>query len=336
MARLPKLKHVKFTRSKGKVYAYFDTGRKTANGNPIRLPLPPFGTVGFYDSYSSFLGARTKRQVVLPTISDLAALYQNSDDFKERSEGTKNVYRITLKRVLREFGEFPLEDVTRKRVYDVLDEIPGPASRNLFVAVMGVLFRYARSRDMTESNPVKDIRKSKTGEHEPWPQHVLTAALISDDDMVRLAVHILYFTGQRLGDVVKLRWSDVRGSKIILTQEKTSKPMMIPMHRDLLAEIERKPRLGMTIISEDNGKPVTASKLRNALKAFGDGLGVAVVPHGLRKNAVNILLTNGCTIPEVQAITGQSVEMVMHYAKQVDQGALGEAAILKFERGNRT
>ncbi|WP_454798529.1 hypothetical protein [Novosphingobium lindaniclasticum] len=115
MARLPKLKYVKFTRSKGKIYAYFDKGRKKSNGEPIRLPLPPYGTVGFYDSYSSFLGARTKRMAIVPTIASVAELYQNSDDFKDRSEGTKKVYRITLKKVLAEFGEFPLEDVTRKK-----------------------------------------------------------------------------------------------------------------------------------------------------------------------------------------------------------------------------
>ncbi|WP_324695421.1 tyrosine-type recombinase/integrase [Novosphingobium sp. RL4] len=336
MARLPKLKYVKFTRSKGKVYAYFDTGRKKSNGEPIRLPLPPYGTVGFYDSYSSFLGARTKRMAIVPTIASVAELYQNSDDFKDRSEGTKKVYRITLKKVLAEFGEFPLEDVTRKRVYDVLDEIPGPASRNLFVAMLGVLFRYARSRDMTEANPIKDIRQAKTGEHEPWPDDLLTAALAADEAMIRLSVHLLNFTGQRLGDVLKLRWSDIRGGNVVMTQQKTAKPMIIRMHRDLIAELDQAPRLGMTIISHATGKPVGADFLRNLLKGFAAKLGHSVVPHGLRKNAVNSLLRAGCTIPEVQAITGQSVEMVMHYAKQVDQGALSEAAIIKLERGNRS
>lgn len=336
MARLPKLKYVKFTKSKGKVYAYFDTGRKKQNGEPIRLPLPPFGTVGFYDSYSSFLGARTKRMAIVPTLGSVADLYLNSDDFKERSEGTKKVYRITLKKVLAEFGEFPLEDVTRKRVYELLDEIPGAASRNLFVAMLGVLFRFARSRDMTEANPIKDIRQSKTGEHEPWPSDLLTAALATEEKVVRLAVHLLYFTGQRIGDVLKLRWSDIRGGNVVMTQQKTGKPMVIRMHRDLVAELEKTPRIGMTIICHANGKPVGADWMRNKLKAFAAALGHSVVPHGLRKNAVNSLLRAGCTIPEVQAITGQSVEMVMHYAKQVDQGALSESAIIKLERGNRS
>jgi integrase len=334
VVKLPRLKHVKFTRAKGKLYAYFNTGRK-ANGKPVYLPLPPFGTVGFYDSYASYLGARTKRTQFVTTVSDLADLYQASDDFKAKSAGTQKAYQTTLKRVIAEFGEFPLDEVTRKLVYIALDDIPGGASRNLFVAVVGVLFRYARQRDLTEANPVKDIPKSKTGEHDPWPAELLTAALSSETDLIRLSVHLLYYSGQRLGDVTKLRWSDVRAPNIALRQEKTGKELLIRMHRDLVAELERTPRRGMTIIADEVGKPISLARLRKALQTFGSDLGHAVVPHGLRKNAVNSLLRAGCTIPEVQAITGQSVEMVMHYAKHVDQGALSESAILKFERGNK-
>lgn len=335
MAKLPRLKHVKFTRAKGKLYAYFNTGRKL-NGKPVYLPLPQWGTVGFFDSYASYMGGRSKREQAATTVKSLADLYQASDDFTRKAAGTQKVYRVTLKKILAEFGDFPLEDVTRKRVYDMLDEIPGAASRNLFVAVLGVLYRYARQRDMTEANPIKDIPKAKTGEHEPWPGELLTAALASDDDLVRLAVHLLYFSGQRIGDTVALRWSDVRVPHITLRQEKTGKALLIRMHMDLVAELERTPKRGMTIIADEIGKPVSIENVRKALQAFAKDLGFVVVPHGLRKNAVNSLLRAGCTIPEVQAITGQSVEMVMHYAKQVDQGALSESAILKFERGNRS
>lgn len=335
MAKPPRLPHVKFTRAKGKLYAYFNTGRK-ANGKPVYLPLPQFGSVGFYDSYTSYLGGRTKRAQAVATVGSLAELYQASEEYKKRPENTQKIYRITIKKILAEFADFPLDKVTRRLVYIALDDIPGAATRNMFVAVLGVLFRYARQRDMTEANPVKDIPKEKTGEHAPWPTELLTAALASEDDLVRLSVHVLYYSGQRLGDAVKLRWSDVREPNISLRQEKTGKAMLIRMHKNLLAELERTPRRGMTIIADEQGLPLTDERVRTALKAFGDDLGFKVVPHGLRKNAVNSLLQAGCTIPEVQAITGQGVEMVMHYAKAVDQGTLSESAILKFERGNRS
>jgi transposase len=51
----------------------------------------------------------------------------------------------------------------------------------------------------------------------------------------------------------------------------------------------------------------------------------------LRKSAVVFLLEAGCTDAEVAAITGQSRDMVEHYARQVNQKRLAAAAILKWE-----
>ncbi len=53
--------------------------------------------------------------------------------------------------------------------------------------------------------------------------------------------------------------------------------------------------------------------------------------HGLRKSAVVMLLEAGCTDAEVSAITGQSREMVEHYALAVNQKKLAASAILKWE-----
>jgi hypothetical protein len=56
-----------------------------------------------------------------------------------------------------------------------------------------------------------------------------------------------------------------------------------------------------------------------------------LVFHGLRKSAVVFLLEAGCTDAETAAITGQSRDMVEHYAKQVNQQRLAAAAILKWK-----
>jgi hypothetical protein len=57
--------------------------------------------------------------------------------------------------------------------------------------------------------------------------------------------------------------------------------------------------------------------------------------HGLRKSAVVMLLEAGCTDAEVSAITGQSREMVEHYAIAVNQKKLAASAILKWEALHR-
>jgi hypothetical protein len=56
--------------------------------------------------------------------------------------------------------------------------------------------------------------------------------------------------------------------------------------------------------------------------------------HGLRKSAVVFMLEAGCTTAQVASITGQTMEMVEHYAEQVNQRKLARAAIFKWERSS--
>jgi hypothetical protein len=59
------------------------------------------------------------------------------------------------------------------------------------------------------------------------------------------------------------------------------------------------------------------------------------VPHGLRKNAVIALLEAGCSSPETAAISGQSLRVVEHYAKERDQSLMADSAVLKWQGTNR-
>lgn len=332
MRRKPKLKYVKFQFTKGNLYAYFNTGKKN-NGKLIWAKLPPYDSVGFFDSYAKMLGHRNrKNEDAAFTVKDLIHRYEASDEFKVLKPNSKRSYRSIFDKVITHFGNFPLDDVTPSRIREVLKVMPGNGTRNLLLSVIGVLYRTARIDELTQADPTKDIPRYKMGEHEPWPQELLDVALTCDDDRVRLAVHLLYYTGQRIGDVCKMRWTKIRGNRISVRQEKTDKLLSIFLHSDLAAEMARMPKEGMTIIAGQNGKPLAVRTLRENIQDFASELGYKIVPHGLRKNAVISLLEVECTIAQVSAVTGQSMQMVEHYAKRVNQEALGDAAILKLER----
>lgn len=55
--------------------------------------------------------------------------------------------------------------------------------------------------------------------------------------------------------------------------------------------------------------------------------------HGLRKNAVNMLLEAGCTEAEVSAIVEMSEQMVRYYSRDVDKRRLARSAMRKLEDG---
>ena len=329
--KLPELDHVKYVRSKGKVYAYFNTG-KLKDGKPIYAPLPSPSAVGFYDSWAAMKGARTKHEATGYTIAELVDQYEDSTKFRARSDGTQIAYRKASKRIKALLGEHPVNDLQPEDLQLVLDnEMAGPGAHNMFVAVLGVIYTWARKRGKTKLEPTRDIDKLKTGAHAPWPEHILQAGLKAEHDRTRLAIHLLYYTGQRIGDVVAMRWSDIQNGWLHIVQEKRGHEVRMPIHRDLAAELERTPKRGLTILVNHNGDPISRDIIRKELKRFTSGLGYETVPHGLRKNAVNALLEAGSTVPETAAITGQTFRVVEHYAARVNRKVLSEAAILKFE-----
>jgi integrase len=166
------------------------------------------------------------------------------------------------------------------------------------------------------------------GEHKPWPEHVLNAALESDDQLFRLAVATHYYTGQRTGDCCNMSWNIITADwHIPVVQQKTRTSLEIPVHPKLRAEIEAAPRPALSILSNQKGGRLRPDAFRQWCKDFGETFGIELVPHGLRKNAVNGLLEAGCSTAEVSSITGQSLAKVESYAKHRNQPKIAKVAM---------
>ncbi len=85
------------------------------------------------------------------------------------------------------------------------------------------------------------------------------------------------------------------------------------------------------LLTKTNGKPWSIDGFRHLIGDTLTEMGFDdYTPHGLRKNAVGELLEAGCTVAETAAITGQSFQVVEHYAKDVRQAMLADEAINKW------
>lgn len=72
-------------------------------------------------------------------------------------------------------------------------------------------------------------------------------------------------TGQRVGDVRKMKWADIKDDKLFVEQEKTGMRLVIPLDlridtlslslRDIISRCEKRPVKGVTIISSEKGEP---------------------------------------------------------------------------------
>lgn len=322
-------KHVRRKVAKGRTYYYFDTGAK-AGGKAVLKRLPDIRDPDFGRMLSAAQSGRTRRHKVagILLVPNLADLYERSPDFRKLALTTRRSYELNLDKARKRLAEVPANELQPKHVRLLMDEMADQTgAANQFVRVLGSLYSWGRKRGHVAAKPTEGVDLFEQTPHEPWPQWLLEEAL--QDEAVRLPVAMLYYTAQRIGDVCRMRWSDVRDGVISVRQEKTAKSLAIPFHAELAKLLAAAPRDALTILSR-NGRKMREAGLRETLQAWAAERGQEIVPHGLRKNAVIALLECGCSVAETAAISGQTLQMVEHYAKQRDQGKLASAAILRW------
>lgn len=325
-------RYVRVKKAKGKTYFYYDTGAKNDVGKPVLRRLPDIKSLEFGPALVAAQSGRKRRGQTrdVLTVGRLIELYEKSPEYRDLAKSTRSNYALYMGQIARRLGHAPaaaLESADVREIRDSMADRTGAA--NQWIAALGALYKWGRQRGYVTNEPTKDIVRFKKTPHEEWPAWLVERAL--EDSEVRLPVALLYFTAQRIGDVCRMRWNDLRNDVLSVRQDKTGKNLLIPLHGDLAAVLADQPKEALTILS-NGGKQFTPGALRHRLQAWAERQGLKTVPHGLRKNAINALLECGCSIAETAAISGQTFAMVEHYARGRDQAKLAGAAILRWNK----
>jgi integrase len=372
-AKLPQ--HVHVTRRRGKEYSAYHPFRGTKKaGKRIALPGMPYKPDGTPDeAWWAAYRAAAGKPVAAPRGNSFAALIEareKSPEWAQMTEGTRVEWGRHHKTINAAWGDRDvkaLEPMHIMALRDAFADVPPAdprlrtkpiedykdrtgAANNLLRALSGLL-SWSIPRGWRADNPCSHVPQFKPGDgYPPWPMRAIDHhKKHAPVHLWWVAAHALY-TGQRQSDVIGMRKADVRGDEIRVIQEKTRKPLWIPLHRDLRAIQDemretikewgkkwKTPRLSKHLLVNSHGAEWTQDGFRASWQAemdrriFGPFRTHRLVFHGLRKSAVVMLLEAGCTTPEVAAITGQTWEMVEHYARMVNQRKLARAAILKWE-----
>jgi integrase len=209
-----------------------------------------------------------------------------------------------------------------------------------------IYFVADKPRQRRPDNPFSRIKPYHTGTHHTWTDIEIAAyeAAWPIGTRERLAFDLLLYTAQRIGDVARMRRSDLRKSddghdEIHITQEKTGIPIIIPVHENLLRSLKATLAKGLTLIGSPHGRPMTARGVGELVSraARAAGLSEKCVPHGLRKAALTRLANNNATTKEIQAVGGhRSLREVERYTARADQRRLARSAIARLPRENST
>ena len=237
-----------------------------------------------------------------------------------------------MKNFRERFGEETL--ISNIRYYDLesyrnhLQEKPvrgqkrRPSSVNREIATLRHIFSKAKEWELIEENPFdkgRSLHLKENNQRLRFLNETEIPALLGEcrlpylKDIVVCAIN----TGMRKGEILSLKWDQVRNGNIYLTKTKTSNPRQIPVNDTLkvvFKRIRRHQQLRSQYVFTLKGEPIKHIK-----GAFKTALRRAKIEdfrfHDLRHTFASQLIMKGGTLKDVQELLGhKTMTMTMRYA----------------------
>jgi integrase len=327
------------TRTNLPKYVYRDRGYlrfiRRARGQSVMMK-EAHGTPEFWQHYNVLLLGRDP----IPAKRSFEALilsYYESEGFKKLKPRTKADYRKYIEHIRSIWGNKDPAKVEPHHVYELHQANAAQwRQANYLVQVMIVLMNHARLIGFLRKehgNPAKGIPlfKQQSEGWEPWPDDIRAEFEAIATPRARLVYELCIGTGQRIGDVLSIRWSHLQNGAYDCTQGKTDKELWIPLTDRLKAHLATVEKKGLTVVTDTSGRPVryrtVAEEMRKVKGKMEHPEASKYVTHGLRKNATIELYRAGCDDEMVKAVTGHSgVEMLKKYGGKVRQRELATRA----------
>jgi integrase len=277
------------------------------------------------------------------TLGQVIEKYLASDEFARKAASTKTVYRKLLDQMKDIAGRGLIVDLRERHVRDIRKRFSAKSVADKAVMLLRVLWVFAKEElamDL-ERNPGREIRRLHrvVKSHKPWSDDLVARFEVEAQPKpsAQLALALLSCTGQRVSDVVKMRWTDFDGEEINVRQQKTGAELWIPCHSTLLEALERTERKSEFILTGAFGKPYSdAHGLSKMISTALSHMGVkGYSAHGLRHRAGKLLAQAGCTTPQIMAILGhRTFKEAERYTRGAEQRKLARQAIERLEVAN--
>lgn len=198
-----------------------------------------------------------ERQAIKKEPEDLITFSILCDRFTRRHLPT--LRKTTAKEYLRVidvelkplFGDRPANEIQRKEIIDLLDEIAfdrgSVTSSNRVRATISSIFSFGIDKAIVEANPVLSIKRKK-GENKrdrvysPEELKVLWNAFENQAEPIQSIYKMLLLCGQRSGETRRLKWNDIDSEKKIWTipkeQTKAKRTHIVPLSETAFEVLE--------------------------------------------------------------------------------------------------
>lgn len=247
--------------------------------------------------YQAALLAYAKRTSVaalggMPDLIDRALTHHCK--FKKLSTNTVDQYKIAAERLKEIFAEFEPRQVLPKHVAAVKMDLAGtPNMCNRILSLLRIVFGYALEWQEVDSNPCIGIKRHEEARRDRYITDAEFAALLAAaSPYIRCILEMCYLTGQRIGDVLAIRLSDLSDEGVAFTQEKTGAKLIVGMTPDLKEVIDRAKALprkirGLTLFCSRTGKAVSYPTVKMAFRELRQKTGIHdVTIHDIRAKSL--------------------------------------------------
>lgn len=308
---------------KGGRYWYFVKDKRIVG--PLPHPSDPeFLTA--YNRYKSGKHVKPVRQ----SFAKLIDLYVTTQDFADLSATSRRIYLKRLKYFRGTIGHLPVKSFKAGMAWEMMEALKDtPSEANGKRAVLGNLFKCALRHGWVDRNPLQGMGKlrEKTEHAKAWPADLRAEVEARISGTTRLFYELAWHTGQRSGDVLKMRWSDIEGDAIKVKQEKTKATVWIPISPRLARVLAETPRTGIFLIDE-RGPVKRATMAARFRKVFSD-IGVSGYRlHGLRSTMAQELAEVGLSDEMIASVTGhKDARSLDGYLSDVRQKARAKNAM---------
>lgn len=270
---------------------------------------------------------------------DLAAVirhYIASSRYRDLKPRTRDDYDKHLEYFKAKMGHLHPRNIERHHVirwHGKWAENETPHRANYRLRVMSILMEHAKDMGLLtkgDDNPAKGVKaiKYEKLDRQPWPQAMIDAYRAKATGRAELVFELCLGTGQRISDVLRMKWGDIDSDGIKVKQGKGGKVLWLPFTRHLRAALASAPRRSVFILTNQHATGPwsyrgASQAIRNVREAIG---ALDYDTHGLRYSAASELMLAGADIETIGAITGQSPEMVRHYTRATRQKTLAMKA----------
>src|SRR5262250_2405785 len=163
-----------------------------------------------------------------------------------------------LERFRTMYGDRPIALLPTEWIEALLDSKPPHAARSWLMTLRS-LCEFAVKRRWLRTNPAANVKlpSVKSDGFHTWTDDeiALFEAHHPIGSKPRLALALLLYTAQRRSDVIRMGWQHLQGDSIAVRQEKTDRPLLIPVHSELANALAAVPRNNLTFLVTERGRP---------------------------------------------------------------------------------